>query len=95
MKLGALFAVTAQAAVPKKLLFQEQQALGDWPFDWAAEECQANMYPDKRVISQPEVSFSLLKGEFNPFLVLYSRLGRTSRDPLARNRPENGRQDEE
>ena len=54
MKLG-LFA-TASAAVTKKLFFEEQQALGDWPYDWAAEECQVDMYPDKRVIDQPPVS---------------------------------------
>jgi len=52
MKLG-LFA-TVNAAVTKKLFFEEQQALGDWPIDWAAEECQVDMYPDKRVIATPE-----------------------------------------
>ena len=56
MKLGALFAVTAQAAVTKKLLFEEQQALGEWPYDWGTEECQTDMFPDKRVIDQPTVS---------------------------------------
>ena len=63
MKLGSLFAITAQAAVSKKLLFEEQQALGEWPYDWAAEECQTDMFPDKRVITQPEVSLNFEFGQ--------------------------------
>jgi len=46
MKLG-LFA-TVNAAVTKKLFFDEQQAFG------ALESCQVDMYPDKRVMATPE-----------------------------------------